>query len=59
MLVFFGGPGPKFSLEGVDLPDEIYLVSYSGSLPKLHLDYMLGSATAYPGILCIETRFQE
>lgn len=41
MLVFFGGPGPKFSLEGVNLPDEIYLVSYSGSLPKLHLDYVL------------------
>ena len=46
-------------MEGVDLPDEIYLVVYSGTLPKLHLDYMLGSAMAYSGVLCIEARFQE
>lgn len=46
-------------LEGVGLPDEIYLVVYSGTLPKLHLVYMLGSTMVYPGVLCIETRFQE
>lgn len=50
---------PNSSKMEIDLPDEIYLFAYFKILFKLHLDYILGSAMVYAGVLCIEMGFQE